>query len=141
MFSSRKIIAEFIGVFLFGAAAGALAFWSYTDTQLSSFMSNTSNAETLQARIEKKYADQYHLTPDEQARIKPLTTEMAQHIYKVRHQFGVDVIATLDDYHAQIAAQLTPEHRAAYEASMAARKKALGPLLLPDESSPTPGQK
>jgi uncharacterized membrane protein len=141
MASSRKIIAEFIGVFLIGAVAGALVFWCYNDTQISSFMSRTADPDKLVERINQRYADQYHLTPEELARIKPLTQEMAQHIYQVRHQFGVDIISTLDDYHTQIAAQLTPEHRAVYAAAMADRKKKLSALLLTDQGSPTPGQK
>jgi uncharacterized membrane protein len=141
MASTRKIIAEFIGVFLIGAVAGGLITWCYSDTQLTSFMSRTNNPDALVARIDKKYADEFHLTPEEMAKIQPLTRQMAQDLYKVRHQFGVDILSTLDNYHAQIAQQMTPEHRAAYEAAMADRKKKLSLLLLPDLSSPAGEQK
>ncbi|MEJ0000004.1 MAG: hypothetical protein WDO13_13015 [Verrucomicrobiota bacterium] len=66
---------------------------------------------------------------------------MAQRIYQVRHQFGVDVISTLDTYHTQIADQLTPEHKAAYLAATAERHRQLSLLLGLDESSPPAGQK
>ncbi len=112
MSSSRKIIAEFVGVFLIGALAGALVVWFYNDQPLTSFMNRTNNPDELVARINKKYADDFHLTQDELTKIQPMTQQMAQDIYKVRHQFGVDIITTLDRYHAEIAAQLTPEHRA-----------------------------
>jgi hypothetical protein len=138
---TRKIIAEFIGVFLIGALAGGLLAWSFSDTQLTSFMSRTNDPNVLMARINKKYADQYHLTPEEMNRIQPLTKEMAQSIYKVRHQFGVDILSTLDTYHQQIAAQLTPEHRDAYLKATKERTKNLTALLLSDQSSPTQGQK
>jgi uncharacterized membrane protein len=138
---SRKIIAEFIGVFLIGGVAGGLLMWCYTDTQLSSFMTRTNDPDSLVARIDKKYSDEYHLTPDEMTRIQPLITEMAQHIYQVRHQFGVDILSTFDDYHTKIAEQLTPEHREAYQQANDARKKKLSLLLLPDPASPTQGQK
>jgi uncharacterized membrane protein len=139
---TRKIIAEFIGVFLIGALAGGLVEWRVTDTQLSTFMSRTSDGpDNMVARMNKKYADEYHLTPDELNRIQPLLREMAGHIYQVRHQFGVDIMATLDEYHEKIAEQLTPEHRAAYEAAVAERHKTLGSLLLPDQSSPSQGSK
>jgi len=62
---TRKITAEFIGVFLIGALAGGLVTWSYTDTRLSTFMSRTNDPDSMVARIDKKYADEYHLTPDE----------------------------------------------------------------------------
>ncbi len=62
---------------------------------------------------------------------------MAQHIYQVRHQFGLDVMSTLDEYHEKIAAQLTPEHRAAYKEAIGAREKKLSSLLLLDQSSPS----
>jgi len=141
MASSRKLIAEFIGVFLIGALAGGLITWSYTDTQLTNFMSRTNNPDVLVARMNKKYAEDYHLSPDESARIQPLIQQMAQDLYKVRHHFGVDIISTLDNYHAQIAAQLTPEHRALYQAKMAEREKQLSNLLLSDQTTPGPEPK
>ncbi len=138
---TRKIIADFIGVFLIGAVAGGLVTWTVTDTKLSTFMSRTNDPDSLVARIDKKYADEYHLTPDEINRAQPQIKEMAQHIYLVRHQFGLDIISILDDYHQKIAAQLTPEHRAAYEKAVADHDQKLNTLLLPDQSSPTPGSK
>ena len=138
---TRKLTAEFVGVFLIGALAGGLLTWSYTDTQLSMFMSRANDPDSFVARINKKYAEEYHLTPDELNRIQPTVREMAQHMYQIRHQFGLDVMATLDDYHQKIAEQLTPEHRAAYEKAVAERRTKLNNLLLPDPSSPSQGQK
>jgi len=138
---TRKIVVEFIGVFLIGALAGGLVTWSYTDTQLSMFMSRTNDPDSFVARINKKYADDYHLTPDELNRIQPTVKEMARQIYQVRHQFGLDVMATLDEYHEKIAAQLTPEHRAVYEKAIAEHDKKLNSLLLLDQSSPSQGSK
>jgi uncharacterized membrane protein len=139
---TRKIIADFVGVFLIGAIAGGLVVWCYTDTQLSTFMKKTNDpVESMVARMNKKYADEYHLTPDELNRIQPTIKEMAQHIYQVRHQFGLDIISTLNEYHQKIAAQLTPEHQAAYEAATAVREKNLSAILLPDQSSPNPATK
>jgi uncharacterized membrane protein len=138
---TRTIVAEFIGVFLVGALAGGLLTWRFTDNQLSSFLSRTNDPDAFVARINKKYADDYHLTPEELARIQPQIKEMAQHIYLIRHQFGLDMMSTLDDYHQQIAAQLNPEHRAAYQAAIAERKKKLGAMLMLDQSSPSEGAK
>lgn len=138
---TRKIIADFVGVFLIGALAGGLVAWSYTDTQLSSFMSRTNDPDAFVARIDKKYVEDYHLTPDEINRIQPTVKEMAQHMYQVRHQFSLDVMSTLDNYHQQIAAQLTPDHRAAYEAAIAEHRKKLANMLLLDQSSPNQGSK
>jgi uncharacterized membrane protein len=137
---TRKIIAEFVGVFLIGAVAGGLLTWSYTDTQLTSFMSRTNDPDSLVLRIDKKYAEDFQLTPDEMNRIQPQIKEMAQSIYQIRHHFGLDVIATLDKYHVLIAAQLTPEHRAAYEKAIAERKLKLAALLI-DQSSSDQGGK
>jgi len=104
-------------------------------------MSGTANPDSMAARMNKKYVDEYHLTPDELSRIQPIINEMAQQIYQARHHFGLDVMATLDKYHQKIAEQLTPEHRAAYEKAIAERQKKLGSLLLPDQSSPNQGSK
>jgi len=134
---TRKIIADFIGVFLIGALAGGLVTWSFTDTRLSTFMSRTNDGpDNMVARLNKKYADEYHWTPDEISRVQPQVKEMAQHLYQVRHKFGLDIMATLDEYHPKIAAQLTPEHRAAYEKVTAERKTKLANMLL-DQSSPS----
>jgi uncharacterized membrane protein len=138
---TRKIIAEFVGVFLIGAVAGGLLTWSATDTQLSSFMSRTYDPDHLITRINKKYAEEYHLSPEELNKIQPQVKEMTQQLYQTRRQFGLDVLATLDKYHQQIAEQLTPEHRDAYEKAVAARQKKLSALLLPDQSSPSGGAK
>jgi uncharacterized membrane protein len=138
---TRKIIAEFVAVFLIGAVVGGLVTSNYTDTQLTTFMSRTNDPDSLVARLNKKYADEYHLTPDELNRIQPTIKEMAQQIYQVRHQFGLDVMATLDKYHEKIAEQLTPEHRAAYEKAMAEHRTKLNNLMLPDQSSPNQGAK
>jgi len=132
---TRKIVAEFVGVFLVGALAGGLLVSGTTDTPLMSFMNKTANKpDAIVARINKKYAQDYNLSPDEIAKIQPLVQDMAQHIYQARHQFGLDIMSTLDDYHAKIAAQLTPEHRDAYEKAMADRRKTLSSVLLPDPS-------
>jgi hypothetical protein len=141
MSSSRKIIAEFIGVFLVGALVGGLVTWSFADTKLSMAMSRWNNPQKLEQRITDKYVNEYHLSPDEMARIQPLIKQLAQDLYKVRHQFGLDVVNTLDRDHAAIAAQLTPDHRSAYEAQMKERHDQLSSLLLSDQDSPEAGQK
>lgn len=138
---SRKITAAFVSVFLIGALAGAFGMWGLTDTQLNRFMSNTTNADTLIARLNKKYVHDYNLNPDEVARIQPQLKEMAQRLSQIRRQFGDDVLVTLDDYHQRIGAQMTPEHREAYEKANAERKKRLSAMFLLDSTPPDPGQK
>lgn len=141
MRGTRKIIAEFVGVFVIGGLAGGLLTWSYTDRELTSFMSRTNNQDKLVERITKKYTDEYHFSPEELARIQPLILEMAQHVYQVRHRFSVDILAVGDEYHQKIAEQLTPEHRTVYEKAIADRRQQLTSLLQLDQTSPTPGTK
>ncbi len=141
MANTRKLVAQFVGVFVIGALAGGLMTYSVSDTSLATAMSRWNNADTLEARINAKYAKDYQLTPDELDKIKPLTKQLAQELYKIRHQFGLDVVDTLNRDHAAIAAQLTPEHRAVYEAKMASLTGKLNTALLGDQSSPTPDQK
>jgi hypothetical protein len=74
-------------------------------------------------------------------RIQPLIQEMAEHIYDVRHRFGVDMIATMNDYHVKIAAELTPEHRSAYLNAVQARQDKLRELLLPEQDPQVPAAK
>jgi hypothetical protein len=141
MANTRKIVAEFVGVFLIGVAVGVLSSYWFTDTQLVSAMSHWNDPDLLEARIDAKYAQEFQLSPQEMEKIKPLTKQMALDLYKIRHQFGVDIMQTLTRDHAAIAAQLTPEHRAAYEAKMEQRTSQLDVVLFPDQSSPAPGQK
>jgi uncharacterized membrane protein len=139
---TRKIIAEFIAVFLIGSVAGGFVTWYFTDNQLSTFMSKAAEKpDSMVARLDKKYSEEYHLTPEELDRIHPILVEMARQMYQIRHQFGADVITTVDKYHQEIADQLSPEHKAVYEAAMAERHKKLSMLLLTDQGSPLPGAK
>ena len=139
---SRKIAGEFAAVFLIGAAAGGLVVWDYSDTELSKFMTKSNDPDSVMvARINQKYVDEYHLTPDELDRIQPLVKEMAQHMSHIRRQFGIDIITSYGDYHQKIAEQLTPEHRAAYEKASDERKKQLSDLLKLDQNPSDQGSK
>jgi len=133
MANSRKLIAEFIGVFLIGGLAGGLLTSSLSETPLTTAMSRWNKPDALEARINAKYEHDYQLTPDEMAKIKPLTKQLAQDLYKIRHQFGVDIVSTLNHDHAAIA-----EQRAAYESKTTELTNKLSADLLGDQSSPTP---
>lgn len=142
MANTRKLVAEFVGVFLIGAVAGGLLTSSFSDTQLVTAMSNwNNNPDTLEARINAKYVKDYQFTPEEMEKIKPLTHQLAQDLYRTRHQFGVDIMGALNRDHEAIAAQLTPEHRAVYDAKMTERMDKLNALLVGDQGSPSTGLK
>jgi len=135
---SRKLSAAFFGVFLIGAAVGALVLISFSDMRFTRFLTSTSDPISMAARINQKYVKEYQLSADEQARIAPLTQQMTQQLYMTRRQFGVDIIATLDDYHRKIGEQMSPEHRAAFEKANIDRKKWMSTMLLLDQ--PAAGQ-
>jgi hypothetical protein len=140
LFPSRKIGAAFLGVFLIGAVVGGLLVTAFQDMRLPRFLTQTGDPKTMAARINQKYITEYHLTADEQARVAPLVGEMTQKLYVTRRDFGVDIIATLDDYHRKIGDQMTPDHRLAYEQANEERKKRMSAMLLLDSSSAaTPG--
>ena len=140
---SAKIVCEFAAVFLIGTVAGGLVMWDFTaDSELSKFMTKTNDSDSVMvARINQKYITEYHLTPDEIARIQPMVKEMAQHMSHIRRQFGIDIISTFSDYHAKIAEQLTPEHKAVYEQASNERKKVLSDLLKLDQNPSDQGAK
>jgi hypothetical protein len=143
MLLTRKITAAFIAIFLIGIAVGSLVTVNFfTDTRLSQFIGHTSDPDSMAARINQNAVRDYQLTPEEQGKITPLNKEMAQHLYQLRHQFAVDIISTLDEYHEKIAAQMTPSQREAYEKANGERKKRIGGMLyLDQDSSPAQGQK
>jgi len=109
-----------------------------SDAKLAQFMSRTNDPDKMIARINEKYATDYHLSPEELQRIQPLIQDMAQKVSKIRHQFGVDIITELDTDHQKIAEQLNPEHRAPYLQSCEERKKQLRIILLLDPVPPAP---
>jgi hypothetical protein len=135
MLPSRRLAAAFFCVFLLGAIAGGLLAYNFADLRFSNFLNRTNDPASLAQRIDKKLAHDYQLDADEQARIAPLTQDLAQKLYTLRRNFGADVIATMDDAHQKIGAQMNPTQRAAYEkANAERRKRALG-MLLPDASA------
>lgn len=129
---SRKVAGAFLGVFLIGAIVGGLLVTTFQDLRLSHFLVSTSDPKSMAAHINQKYVREYNLTADEQARIAPLTQEMTQRLYLTRRQFGVDIIATLDDYHRQIGDRMLPEHREAFQKANEDRRKRMGGMLLLD---------
>jgi hypothetical protein len=141
MLLSRKITAAFIATFLLGGMAGGLLEWDVTDTKLSDFMKHTADPDSMVTRIDQKYLVDYKLTPDQVARIQPLTTDMAQHLFQIRNQFGLDIISSLKDYHSKVSLVLTPDQNALYDKDNADRIKRMTGLLVPNQSSPPAPQK
>ena len=69
---TSKIIIDFILVFIMGALAGGLLTWKYIDTSLSgtnltTFMSRTNDPDSMVARMNKRYVEEYHLTRRDEA--------------------------------------------------------------------------
>jgi hypothetical protein len=128
---SRKLSAMFLCVFALGVVAGVLLDTNVRDMRFSQFLNRTVDPTKLAQRLDGKLAEQYHLDAAEQARIAPLTKEMAQNLYQVRRKFADDVLATLDDSHAKIGAQMTPDQRAAYAKDNVGRRQRAEALLLP----------
>ena len=140
---SRKLAGEFAAVFLIGAVVGGLVAWDCTtESKLTDFMTKTNDSDSVMVtRINQKYVDEYHLTPEEIDKIQPTVKEMAQKMSHIRRQFGIDIISTYGDFHDRIAEQLTPDHRAAYEKASNERKKQLSDLLKLDQNPSDQGTK
>jgi hypothetical protein len=142
MLPSGKIGIAFLGVFLIGALSGGLVTWSFTDKNLSTFMSHSNDPDkVIVDRINKKYVHDYNLSPDELARIQPLIEAMAQHTTQIRHQFALDFITAFEENRAKIASRLDSPHREAYEAATAQRDKELRAMLLINAGASDPAQK
>jgi hypothetical protein len=137
---SRRIIAAFIGVFLIGAVAGGLVEQTFRDARLSSFLSRTENPDRLESHITQRLSHDYNLSAAEQARINPLTKEVAQQVYQERRQFGANVLDLMDTYHKKVEASMDPDHRPAYEQDIRKRQQKLADLLLLDANPPHAAQ-
>jgi hypothetical protein len=137
MIPSRKLAAMFLCVFILGAAAGALLAINFADPRFSTFLNKTNDPTALAQRVDKRLASQFNLDPDEQARITPLTKDMAQNLYQLRVKFATDVLATIDSAHEKIAAQMTPDQRAAYIKDNEGRRQRALAVLMP--SAPSAG--
>jgi hypothetical protein len=141
MLLTRKITAAFVATFLVGALAGGFIQYDITDTKLSDFLKKTADPDSMTARIDKKYTDAYHLTPDQLTRIQPLTHDMALHVFQIRSQFGVDIVSSMNDFHHKVSEQLTPDQRALYDKDNLDRMARMNTMLVPNQSSPaTPGK-
>lgn len=134
MVPSRKLAVMFFCVFTLGGVAGALLAMNLGSMRFSAFLNRTGDPASLALRLDKKLAAQYHLDPAEQAKIAPVTKEMARNLYQIRRTFADNVLAALDDAHAKIGAQMTPEHRAAYQKDNVARHQLAAAMLLPSAS-------
>ena len=131
MLPSRKLAAMFACVFVLGAVAGVLVSMNFYDFRFYNFLNRTNDPASLAQRINAKLTAQYKLDADEQARIAPITKEMAQNLYVLRQQFATDVLRSIDAAHAKIAAQLSPAHRTAYEKDNLDRRKRAASMLMP----------
>jgi hypothetical protein len=131
MIPSRKLAATFFCVFLLGAVTGGLVVYDMNSMSFSKFLDRTNDPDSLAQRIDKKLADKYQLDAGEQARIAPVTRDLAQNLFQIRQKFGTDVLATLDAAHAKIAAQMTPAQREAYLKDVPAKRQQHAALLLP----------
>jgi len=131
MIPSRKLAATFFCVFLLGAVAGGLAVYVTSSMSFSKFLDRTNDPDNLAQRIDQKLAAKYQLDSDEQARIAPITRDLAQNLFQIRQKFGTDVLATLDDAHAKIAAQMTPAQRDAYLKDVQSKRPQHVAMLLP----------
>ena len=132
---TRKVAGAFVGVFLIGALVGALLVKAFEDLWVNRFLVSTADPKSMAVRIDQKYLHDYHLTPDEELRIRPLIQEMTQQLYLSRKRFGVDIISTMDDYHNRIAEQMLPEHRDAYKEANDKRRKRMSSVLLLDQAA------
>jgi len=131
MIPSRKLAAIFFCVFVLGAVVGGLVVYNMSSVRFSQFLDRTSDPDSLAQRIDKKLTAKYQLDSDEQARIAPITHELAQNLFQIRQKFGSDVLAAMDSAHAKIAAQMTPDQRAAYLKDLQAKRPTTAAMLLP----------
>jgi hypothetical protein len=136
---SRKVVAAFVAVFVMGAIVGVLNESLFYDMRFPRFLSGTNDPASMTTRINQNLVKKYNLSDDQQKKIAPLTQAMAQRLYQLRRQFGADFIATLDDYHEKVAAEMTPNQRADYAKLNEERRKRAMDMLLPDQApAPSP---
>jgi len=135
MIPSRKLAAMFLCVFILGAAAGALLEINFGDPHFTTFLNKTNDPTALAQRVDKRLASQFNLDADEQARIAPLTKEMAQNLFELRRKFATDVLATIDAEHGKIAAQMTPDQRDAYLKDNVVRREHAVAVLMPSSTN------
>jgi hypothetical protein len=128
---SRRVAAAFFCVFILGAIAGGVISLNFADLRFYNFLNRTNDPASLADRIDKKLIHDYQLDADEQARIAPLAQEMAQNLYRLRHKFATDVLATMDDSHQKIALQMTPDQRAAYQKANEDKHRRAVSMLMP----------
>ena len=102
-----KLIAGFILVFVAGGITGAFLGGLYARHLFFEFHHPT----LIGARMKERLRTELNLTPEQVAKISPITDKTAAQLQKVRQDTGRRVHEIMTEAHQEMAANLTAEQR------------------------------
>ena len=100
-----KLIAGFILVFVAGGLSGAFLGGLYARHLFFGF----HHPEQIGARMKERLRTELNLTPEQVAKISPITDKMALQLREIRQETARNVHETIAEAHRQMAANLTDE--------------------------------
>ncbi len=102
-----KLIAGFILVFIAGGITGAFLGGLYARHLFFEF----HHPALIGARMKERLRTELNLTPEQVAKISPITDKTAAQLQKVRQDTGRRVHEIMTEAHREMAANLTGEQR------------------------------
>ena len=132
-----KLIAGFILVFIAGGITGAFLGGLYARHLFFEF----HHPALIGARTKERLRTELNLTPEQVAKISPITDKTAAQLQKVRQDTGRRVHEIMTEAHQEMAANLTAEQRQKLqqiEERQRRWRRSQWPRQATPQSSPTP---
>jgi Spy/CpxP family protein refolding chaperone len=114
-----KVILAFTGIFLAGILVGGLVTlrWGKNMAQ------RLPMSEQYGPQLMRRLVTQLDLTPEQQAKIKPIVDQAAQELRQLRRTTQRTSASVIERMQGEIAAQLTPEQKVKYDEQVSKQRE------------------
>jgi len=117
--SPRQLLTYLAAIFLLGAAAGTVGGYSWGKRTIARWPDRSKMREKIQAKI----TTEFKLTPEQVSKLSPLLDSHMEELDKLNQEHHRQIGASMSRQRERIAAILTPEQRAAFEAKEREREQ------------------
>ena len=117
--SPRQLLAYLLAIFVLGAAAGAIGGYSWGKRSVARWPDRSKMRETIQAKMTADLG----LTPEQVGKLTPLIDRHMAELDSLNQDHHRQIGASMSRQRERIAAILTPEQRAVFEAKEREREQ------------------
>jgi len=114
-----KVILAFTGIFLAGILVGGLVTLRWG----KNFGSRLPMGEQYGPQLMKRLVNQLDLTPEQQAKVKPIVDQATDELRQLRRSAQRTTTAVIERMQGEISAVLTPEQKAKFDAQIAQQRE------------------